>query len=263
MKDLILIKLGGSLITDKTKPFTLKPFTLKRLCQEIHGLKLRSKASFIIGHGGGSFPHVPAKKFRILQGVVNSKSILGIAEVQDAAARLNRIVVSEFIKAKVLAISFNPSSLMLCENGEIKRAFLGSLEKSLELGMTPVVYGDVCFDLRKGCTILSTEKILNFLALKFRKKYRSIKIVYCGITRGVYDDKGHTIKNINSSNFGKIKSLLGTSQGIDVTGGMLHKVEEALKVARKGIPILIIDATKPGEIERSVLDEGFEGTLIS
>jgi len=262
MKKLFLIKLGGSLITDKKTPYNPRLSILKRLCKEIRGLS-RKNHTFIVGHGGGSFPHYPAKKYETQRGVVNNKSLKGIAEVQDAAARLNRIVVNELIKAGENAISFSPSSLLITDNGEIKTAFLDSLLQSLELGMLPVVYGDVTFDTKKGCNILSTEKILNYLALKFRSNYNSVKIIYCGITDGVYDETGETVKKISIDKFNRLKRQIGKSEGIDVTGGMLHKVEEALKIAQKKIPTLIINGTRKDELTRAVWGKIIKGTLVA
>ena len=262
MKNLILIKFGGSLITDKKKPFTVRLSVIKRLCWEVQSLRKNSQNIYIIGHGGGYFPHYPAKKYETQKGLINKDSVKGIAEVQDAASKLNRIVVEEFLKAGENAISFNPSSLLITKNGKIKKAFLDSLLQSLELGMLPVVYGDVTFDTKKGCNILSTEELLNYLALKLKSSYKSVRIIYCGITDGVYDANGNLIRVITSKNFNKIKSELGSSHGIDVTGGMLHKVKEALKIAKKGIPTLIINGTRVKELSRAVEGEIINGTSV-
>ncbi len=262
MKNLVLIKLGGSLITDKRKPYTVHLRIIKRLCWEIHNARIKNKDNFIIGHGGGSFPHVPAKKYKTQEGFINNKSARGISEVQDSAAQLNRIVVREFVKAKENAISFSPSSFLVTKKGEINSAFLQSLFKSLELGMLPVVYGDVTFDETKGCNILSTEKILNFLALKLKNNFRSIKIIYCGITNGVYDEKDFTIKKITRKKFNVIKSMIGASGGTDVTGGMLHKVEEALSISDKGIQTVIINGTRHGDLRKAITGQNVEGTYI-
>ncbi|MGA3021078.1 MAG: hypothetical protein ABSD68_03970, partial [Candidatus Micrarchaeales archaeon] len=64
MKNLVLVKLGGSLITDKTSPFTPNLDVIKRLAKEIHEAREEKGMSLIIGHGGGSFPHKPAKDYR-------------------------------------------------------------------------------------------------------------------------------------------------------------------------------------------------------
>lgn len=260
--NLVLIKLGGSLITDKNKPFSEDLKTIKRLASEIHKARRRTNMLFIVGHGGGSYPHVPAKKFKTAQGILGKESYQGIAKVQDAAARLNRIVVHELINAKEDAVSFSPSSFMVAKDGQIKKAFLDPLLRLLDFGMLPVVYGDVLLDLKMGCSIASTEKILNFLALKLKDKFKVKKVIHCGKTNGVYNKKGKTIAKINTKNFGKIRAEIGSSEGIDVTGGMIHKVKEALTLAKKGIPSAIINGGRSNELLNVLLDKPHRGTEV-
>lgn len=263
MKKLVLVKLGGSLITDKKKPFTERKETIKRLAAEIHTVRKRMGVHLVIGHGGGSYPHVPAKKYKTANGVANKRSLRGIAEVQDAAARLNRIITHELIGAGEDAVSLSPSSFMIANDGRVQRAFFEPLLKLLELNMLPVVYGDVVLDRKMGCCILSTEKILNFLAAELKGKYKIEKIIHCGITDGVYDRAGKVIPLITPKNFKKIKLQIGESEGIDVTGGMLHKVEESLKTALKfEIETVIINGSISGQLKKAILGEKVQGTMI-
>jgi isopentenyl phosphate kinase len=263
MKKIILVKLGGSLITKKGEPFTEKPGTIRRLVGEIKNVRGKSNTSLIIGHGGGSYPHVPAIKYKTNEGILNEESFDGIARVQDAAARLNRVVVGEFLKSKVNAVSLNPSSFMISDNGRVEKSFLAPLYMLLEYNMLPVVYGDVCLDTRKGCTILSTEQILSHLAEKLNDKFRIEKIIYCGITDGVYDAEGKRTKKITQSNISLIRERLKGSAGIDVTGGMLHKVQEALSVSGKlGIEVQIINGRKKGNLEKATSGVNVEATRI-
>ena len=107
MDKLILVKLGGSVITNKNVAFSEDLPTIKRLAKEIH------KASARVGHGGGSYPHTPAKEFQTNEGVINQKSYEGIAKVQDATSRLNRIIIRELIKTGENVISIHLSSWVI------------------------------------------------------------------------------------------------------------------------------------------------------
>jgi len=133
----------------------------------------------------------------------------------------------------------------------------------LDLGLLPVVYGDQVLDEMRGCTIFSTEKVLGFIGLELQKRgYTVATIVYCGQTKGVYDRDGNTIPLINSDTFHQYSAVLSGSAGVDVTGGMLHKVEESLKLAQQGIPGLIIDGIESGCLSRAVMGEVVVGTRI-
>jgi len=57
---------------------------------------------------------------------------------------------------------------------------------------------------------------------------------------GVYDFQKRIIPEINKKNFNEIKRFLKEAEKIDVTGGMLHKVMEAIEMAKNGIEVNII-----------------------
>jgi len=270
MNELILVKFGGSVITDKSKPFTEDLETIKRLAKEIHEARQEKKFKLIIGHGGGSYPHTPAKQFRTKEGIINETSYEGIARVQDAASRLNRIIVNELINAVENAVSINPSSCVIAKNSMIEDMFFLPIELLLDFDMVPVPYGDVCLDLKKGCCILSTEMILSFIARAFNKskKFRVSRILLCGRVDGVFTDnpdtnpKAELIPIITTKNIKKIENDLKGSSGIDVTGGMLHKVGMMLELTKLGIESEVINAKKPGILKRSLLGETGLGTTI-
>lgn len=263
MNNLTLIKLGGSLITDKNKPFVEKRSAISRLAKEIKSAQERSGELILVGHGGGSYPHVPAKKFRTAEGIINDSSYEGISKVQDAASRLNRIVVEMFIKNKLNAVSLPPSAFMVSDGGKPKKGFIDPFLHLLKHKMLPVTYGDISFDEKMGVCIASTEKVLGFLAKRLAEANKITKIIYCGITNGVYDEKGTTIPTINSSNFKDVKKKIGGSVGIDVTGGMIHKVEEGLRLAKDlNVSILIINGAKKDNLKKAVLGSKVKATTI-
>jgi len=182
MSELILVKLGGSLITDKTKPFTPRKNVIDRLAREIHEARKESGIKVIIGHGGGSFPHKPAKDYKTQEGIINDESYKGISLVQDAASKLNRIIVESLINAGENAVSVQPSAGFIAEDGRIKQWYLEPMKELLKHNMLPVPYGDVALDVKKGCTIISTEEILNYIAKNIGSK-RIILTIYGAINR--------------------------------------------------------------------------------
>jgi len=262
--ELIFLKLGGSLITKKDKPFTENKKIIKQIAQEIHRARKKKPFRLLIGNGGGSYPHVPAKKYKTAQGIINKESLKGIAEVQDAASRLNRIIVRALIDAGENAISIQPSSITLAKNSRIVEFYLKPLKMFLEKDMIPVVYGDVGLDLKQGGCIISTEELFVFLAKKLKPK----RIISAGIVDGVFtadplkDPKAKLIPEITSQNYPKIKKMLAGSAGIDVTGGMLHKVERYLELAVIGIHSQIINGAVKNRLKNALLDKKVKGTII-
>jgi len=261
---LIFLKLGGSLITCKDKPFTENKEIIKRTVKEVRLARKKEKFRLLIGNGGGSYPHTAAKKYQTVKGIINKRSLKGVAEVQDAASRLNRIIVRALLDAGENAISVQPSSVCLAKNSRIVEFYTKPLENFLKRDMVPVIYGDVGIDTKKGCCIISTEELFVFLAKKLKPK----RIISAGIVDGVFTDNplknpgAKLIKEITSKNYPQIKTALTGSVGIDVTGGMLHKVERYMELTSIGINSYIINGIIKNRLKKALLEKRVTGTLI-
>lgn len=262
MKKVILIKLGGSIITDKKTPKKANLEIINSLSKEIASTIPKTKDLFILGHGGGSFPHQSAAKFNTKEGLKNPDSLIGASQVKLDAAELNMIISKSLINYKIPVFTLPPSTFITSKNKKMHQLFTQSLLNNLESGLISVVYGDVITDNQIGFTIYSTEQILNEIALTLPLyNYETKMIIEVGNTTGVLDENNKTIPEINSKNFSGIKNILVGSGGTDVTGGMLHKVTEALVVAQKGIPTLIISGGK-GNLEKAILGKKVKGTWV-
>jgi isopentenyl phosphate kinase len=263
MKTPILIKLGGSLITDKTKPLTARLRVIKRLSNEIHEARQQISEVLVIAHGGGSFPHKFADDYKTNLGIIDCESYKGISLVQNAAAILNRIVVKSLIEAGENAISIQPSSAIIAEDGRIKRWYMRPMQDMWMHNLLTVPYGDVAMDRVKGCCIISTEEILNFLA----RRLHSRRIILAGITDGVFtrdprDPEAELIPEITNANYHDVRRYLSGSRGIDVTGGMLHKIDRIFELTEIGVEAEIINGMKEGYLKRTLLGESGLGTRI-
>lgn len=263
MKKLLLIKLGGSLITDKSRDFTARPGVIARLAGEIRTAQETFDGDLIIAHGSGSFAHTPAAKYQTQKGLLNAKSFKGLSIVADAAIQINRLVIQNFLLEKLPAVSFSPASMFLTKNQIIKSANLKPLLHALNIGYIPVLYGDIIFDEKQGFCIYSSEKTLSLLAHKLSQDYSKISLIFCGDSGGVYDADHKTIQVITPRSFSKLKKFITGSDRTDVTGGMLHKVQESLDLAKKGFSTLIINGHTPGELKRTILGQKHSGTLIT
>lgn len=262
MKKLILIKLGGSLITDKSKPYTAKPKIIRRLAKEVKFCWDKG-FRFLISHGSGSFGHTSAAKYKTANGIRNKKDVYGLAVVQQDAIMINRIVNKVFLEENLPVLSFVPSSFTLADNKNLSNIFVGPIIQTLAIDTLPLVFGDVILDKKLGCCIFSGEKTLDNLIKPLAKAgFKVEKIIQCGTTDGVYDEKGRIIPVITKSSFAKLKQAIGLSESTDVTGGMFHKVRESLEVAKWGIKSLIINGKTPGNLKKAIFGKRVKGTLI-
>ena len=260
---LLFLKLGGSLITDKMRPHFLRDETLQRLANEIStSYKTNPGLRLIIGHGSGSFGHVPAKRWGTRLGVKNREEWKGFIEVWTEANALNQYVMQALASVDLPAISFSPLSSVTSQDGKVLRWETTPIQAALTNGLVPVIHGDVVFDLARGGTILSTEDLFDHLARKFRPK----RILLAGLEAGVWADFPsctRLIPDIYPSNRQEWEAALGGSTGTDVTGGMASKVMQSLKLAEDipNLEILIFSGEQDGNLERA-LNGALVGTRI-
>ena len=115
--ELIILKLGGSLITDKNKPFSIRSDILQKSIEQI----INSKERLIVVHGGGSFGHPVAKKYRIANGfdISIDNQVFGLTKTHEAMINLNSIIIDNFLGHESPVISIQPSSIFLKKNTEI------------------------------------------------------------------------------------------------------------------------------------------------
>jgi isopentenyl phosphate kinase len=264
----IFLKLGGSLITDKTREQTSRLDVIRRLVREIRqATDARPELELLIGHGSGSYGHFVGQRYRTREGIVNDESWRGYAETGAVAARLNRQVTDALLEAGLPVLAVQPSASALCRDGDLLRLEVRPIVTALENGLIPLVYGDVALDEVRGCTIISTEEIFCYLTRLLRPQ----RIILAGVVDGVYDHDplreptARPIAEISPANYAQVAQNLSGSHGVDVTGGMSSKVRQMATLARR-VPGLVVHLTtgkEPGRLRQVLLSpQAAGGTRI-
>ena len=258
----IILKLGGSAITRKEKALTPRIGVIKRLAKEIARAKV---APLIVLHGGGSFGHPAAEKYRLTSGLDDPSQLIGFVETHEAMVSLNRLVVNALIENGVPALGMPPSSFMLMKQGKIQILGMKTLKEAINKGLVPVLYGDVAFDLEKGFNILSGDKIASFLATKLDAR----RIVMAVDVDGVFTDDpkiepaAELIPRLTLDEIERLRAKIGGSRSPDVTGGMFGKISELADPVERGIEALIVNALKPDNIYRALRGGEVIGTKVA
>ncbi|MEJ2084943.1 MAG: isopentenyl phosphate kinase [Acidobacteriota bacterium] len=260
---LYLVKLGGSLITDKTRAQTVRGEVLDQLSVEISQLSAAPRANLVIGHGSGSFGHRTAAEYGIQQGVKSSAQLAGVGWTQRSAAILHGTVMQSLLEAGVPAFSLSPSSFSMAAAGSIQSVWPEPLLMSLDLGVVPIVYGDVIMDVDWGASISSTESVFLALVPALASRGRFVQeVVWLGETDGVLDSNGSVIPEIDPDDVASVASGIDGASGVDVTGGMRHRLEAAETLARLGVASWIGSGLEPGSLTRAVEGEAAGGTRV-
>jgi isopentenyl phosphate kinase len=260
---LIFLKLGGSIITDKTRPYTPRPQKLDLLAEEIDSaLKENADLQLVLGHGSGSFGHAAASGYNTRQGVSGQSAWRGFAEVWYQASALNRIVLEALHRAGLPAVTLSPAASITASDGKVSTWNTYPIQAALANRLLPVIHGDVVFDEVRGGTILSTEDLFSYLAHTLHPQ----RILLAGLEAGVWANfpaHEHLLAEITPGTLAQHTSGLGAAAGTDVTGGMLSKVTGMLSLVEQipALKVLIFSGELPGNLVHALHGEN-PGTIL-
>ncbi|MFW9843619.1 MAG: isopentenyl phosphate kinase [Candidatus Thorarchaeota archaeon] len=248
MDNLVIVKLGGSVITHKeSSPPAVNEEHLSRIAKElaVHDGKL------IIVLGGGAHGHQAAHKHGFGNSDTAPEQLLaGIPEIRHNMAILASRVEQELNNKGIPGVVFSPFMFVTLRNNLIDRFSTKIIEKTLNAGIAVIIHGDVCIDKTKSASILSGDTIAKHLAEQLKPR-----AIFIGTNvDGVMDDNPTVNPNakpipfINNENKTEILSLTGPSSSTDVTGGMTKKITELLDLANRNVDIVIFNLLVAGRL---------------
>ena len=263
-RGITLVKLGGSLITDKTTPETPRRAVIQRLVGELADVWEQHAGRLVLGHGSGSFGHVAADRHEVHGGYRGAEQRPGISRTQRQAARLHHMVLDALIDGGLPPFSVAPSSAMVASGQEPAAFFAEPITRALGMSLLPVVYGDVVTDRRQGITIGSTEHVLRTLAYELESAGRVVeRVLWLGNTDGIYDAGGATIPRVTPANVRSVFEQIESPEGTDVTGGIRHRLKTAVQLAARGIPSVIVNGTTAGVLRDALQQREVSGTRVA
>ena len=244
---MILIKLGGSIITNKEKPLSPRKKTINNILKEIGKIK----EPVIIVHGGGSYGHYWSVKYD-MHTKPKKTNPKGVAIVKNSMVELNKIILDSAVKNRINSYCLPPTDFMN-GNKAIKSKIL-TINDISKSGLTPITFGDALWFGQKKSYILSGDVIMTTIG-KILKPRLSLFVLDVD---GVYSDL-KTKKLIHD--FKKEKPEIKNNK-MDVTGGMTRKITEANNMAKAGLKVFFVNGNKPKRISDAVSGKRFEGTLF-
>lgn len=262
--ELLLIKLGGSVITHKQRPRTVRRKRLRDLAEELAGALARTEARVILGHGSGSFGHVVAAEHGVHEGISGPGGARGAALTQREAAELHRIVIGALLDAGLPAWSLSPSSSMVADAGRPGRFDVEPVRLALQAGLLPVTHGDVVLDAARGSAICSTETALVAIARGLAEQgVVPRRALWLGDTDGVWDADGLTIPRVGLADRARLEERVGGARATDVTGGMRHRLAATFELAELGVDSWILDGRDRGVLSAAILGRPRGGTRVT
>ncbi|MFO7833443.1 MAG: isopentenyl phosphate kinase [Halohasta sp.] len=159
--ELVVLKLGGSVITDKDSPETVDDASLDRVLDAVAAAA--DAGRLVVVHGGGSFGHVHAAEHGVST-TDGSRDAAAVAAIHGAMKRLNGEVVDRLQAHDVAAVPVHPLSVAARDDAGALSLPADATAGLLAEGFVPVLHGDVIAHAGKGVTVLSGDEIVTSLA---------------------------------------------------------------------------------------------------
>ena len=257
-EDLVLIKFGGSLITDKSKVCSEKMDVIEKLSSM--SAKIISKGrKLIIVHGAGGFGHIKAKKWKLFEGKddqIYASQLKAIKEVRNDMRYLNQIIIESLKKNSLVAEPYIPH-----EEGfgvGINYRFSSKINVLLNSNIIPVIYGDVVdTDNSEEFGILSGDDVCEILARKLNLSHVIFAI----------DGADGILDNPNLNSGGKLLKTYSSGDPValnetkfDVTGGMGLKIKRGVNCFNLGSRVSIVNGNETEMIINAIEGESYKGT---
>ncbi len=253
-KPLIVVKLGGSALTDKKRKFTPRTSEIHRAARQIK--QLTKRFSIVVVHGAGSYGHIPVKYWGLESGFRNERQVKGLTATKSKLLEWEAIFGEVFLRHHVPLLPLVASDFIVARGGRISSADLQPIRNWLTMGCIPSMGGDIIYDLKKGFSIVSGDQIAAYVAVKLQAH----KLIFAVDVDGIFtanpklDRHARIMAELTPSEARAAIRLAEKSNVPDVTGGMAGKIREALAATSKGIPVYILNLTKDSRLTRAALD---------
>jgi isopentenyl phosphate kinase len=255
---MFLIKLGGSVITDKSKKYCFKQEVTDRLSGEIK----KSDKDVIIVHGAGSFGHILAKQYKLNEGYKNKDQLQGFSLTHAMVQKLNTLVLKSLHDRNIAAVSIPPHAVLTLDDHKLNTMDYTIFNYYLKKGFTPVAFGDVVLDKKLGFSVCSGDLLIRLLAEQFKPE----KVIFVIDEDGLYTANPKMNKNaefIALTTLQKLETFTTSADAhADVTRGMEGKIDTIKTIAKLGIDTVLLNGNKPDRLYHVLAGEEAKGTIV-
>ena len=257
-RPLVIVKLGGSVITRKREVERARPKVLDRLAREVANAP---GARVVLLHGAGSFGHPGAIRFGLARPPASPRAIVerrrGATVVALEVRRLHALVMRALVGAGALALSVPASTHARNRAGELLAFESAPFEEAVDRGYLPVSFGDVVFDDDWGVSILSADTI----AIALAARLRPARVLFVSDVPGILEGPPGRRRSVIAEVTDAVVSGLAPSGGApDVTGGIRAKAIAMRRIASLGADAGLISGLTDGALSRAIRGESVYGS---
>lgn len=268
-QELTVLKLGGSLLTDKTKPYVIRKNVLESSALEIKECISEGLIqSLILVHGVGSYGHPLVLKHQLHKGFQSPDQILPIAKTQAKVNEFRQMIVKQFHDIDIPMVLLHPSSMVISEKMKMTNYFLDALRSFVDLKTVPLLGGDILIDSVMGWSVGSGDQLAVLLAKELGAK----KLIFASDVPGIYESDPKMISDalpierINLNELDTTLERMGVSGVTDASGAMKGKLKSivpAKSEIENGLNVGLISMMKYGNLKLFLKGEKVQHTRFA
>ena len=255
---MLLVKLGGSVVTNKARLRTPRPTAIRRLAAELASLR----QPLLIVHGAGSYGHILASRHRLNEGGSTPARRKAAARVQADVRELDRLIVNALNRAGLAAVPIPPSVVLSLDDGRVSTMDLSPFLEFSSMEFTPVTFGDVVRDLRRGFSVCSGDLMM----LELARAFRPDRVVFAADVDGLFtaDPKrrrnARLLETVGPKDLSQIE--FSSSSRTDVTGSIEGKVRRMFEIANHTGECLIVNGNVKNRVRDALRGRRVVGTRV-
>ena len=258
MRPYAIVKMGGSLLTNKESPPGVMSTDLARLADEI----IRIQKPIVVVHGLGSFGKSVLPEAGHTADFFASEELGLAVAFERSAASLAVRVIGAFLEHGAFAFGVAPSAVFSATGGAVSISDATPIANCLERGLLPVVRGGLLFDSLFGIVACSSDAFVAALALALRPEI----VVFATDVEGVYDEWPMTSETCVIDQIGRLDHHLSSDHAaaefLPQSSPMYSKVKSGL-VAAAAAECRIVDGRIPGRLATALRRKPTPGTVLT
>jgi isopentenyl phosphate kinase len=259
LESMLLVKLGGSVVTEKGKLRTARRPAIRRLAAELAAVR----QPLLVVHGAGSFGHILASRHRLNEGGSTAAKRSAAARVQADVRDLDHLVVEALNEVRLAAAPIPPSAVVSLDDGVVSSMDLTPFLEFASMGFTPVTFGDVVRDMRRGFSVCSGD----LLMLELARAFRPDRAVFAADVDGLFtaDPKrrrdARLLVEVSRADLSKIEFT--PASRTDVTGSIEGKVRRMFDIADHVGECVLVNGNVKNRVRDALRGRRVVGTRIA
>jgi len=243
-----LLKLGGSILTDRTRLFSFDSAVATRVAREIR----QSGQVPIVVHGTGRAGKAYGRHYTLTGRATPDWRVFQLTTeaIRQLGDRLGAVLRDEGLPHCLI-----PANALFCRrDGGLHWQGPDPLLHLLDCGVIPVLCGDVLVEGAGRFAVVSSDEIMSFLAAALPVQ----SCIFATDVDGVLDPRGRLVAEVQSAG----EAGRHASDSEDVTGGMAEKLAGASSAARDGAAVTIINGRVPGRVRDALCGRPVVGSRV-